>query len=199
MKKLLLTIVLASVIGVAVAQQESNMSIKHAPGVRNSIITWGFGPRLGVNYARLTGEDSQSIPGVVIGGTVEMMVGARFGASLDVVYSSQGYRNSRMNTKEVLSYVNMPILANFYITPRLAVKAGIQPAMMVGAMRLTDDARRSVTDEYNKFELEIPVGISYKISWGIELDLRYNIGLLKVVDDTKARSSVFCLSGAIKF
>lgn len=199
MKKLLLIIVLASVIGVAVAQQESNMSIRHAPGVRNSIITWGFGPRLGVNYARMTGDGSHRIPGIVIGGTIEMRVGARFGASLDVVYSSQGYRNSIMNAKEVLSYVNMPILANFYITPRFAVKAGIQPAMMVGAMRLTDDTRHSVTDEYNRFELEVPVGISYEIWKGTELDLRYNIGLLKVVPDTKARSSVFCLSGTIKF
>ena len=38
----------------------------------------------------------------------------------------------------------------------------------------------SCKDQFNKFDLSIPVGISYEFKVPIVIDLRYNIGLTKV-------------------
>ena len=92
-----------------------------------------------------------------------------------------------------LDYANIPIMANVYVLPGLALKAGVQPGFRLKAKMKTDNGTYDVDEYYklagtlipgeepkvNKFDLAIPVGISYEYS-NIVLDARYNLGLLKV-------------------
>lgn len=91
-------------------------------------------------------------------------------------------------------YLAVPVTANFYVWKGLALHAGVQAAYLTGAHRegkvtFEDDGDYTISmstgdrSEFNKFDLSIPVGISYE--WGNHLfvDARYNIGLTNVNKD----------------
>ena len=84
-------------------------------------------------------------------------------------------------------------MANVYVLPGLALKAGVQPGFRLKAKMETDNGSYDIDEFYklvgmltpgeepkiNKFDLAIPVGISYEYE-NVVLDARYNWGLLKV-------------------
>ena len=85
----------------------------------------------------------------------------------------------------------MPVLANFYVTKGLALKAGIQPSFLVSAknkISATLDGgsykeTADLKDELNSVDFSIPVGISYTFRMGLVLDLRYHIGCTDLLKD----------------
>jgi hypothetical protein len=110
-------------------------------------------------------------------------------------------------------------MAQYYVIPGLAIKAGIQPGFLVraknkydyenGGIAIHTDA--DIKDACNKVDLSIPVGISYEYK-SFVLDARYNIGLTKVYKDIDAdaaelfgisnktcRNSVFQITLGYKF
>lgn len=66
--------------------------------------------------------------------------------------------------------MNVPVLANVYVVPGLAVKLGVQPGFMVDKDNM---------DDVNTFDLSIPVGLSYEYK-NVVLDARYNWGVTKI-------------------
>jgi hypothetical protein len=60
------------------------------------------------------------------------------------------------------------------------------------------DLWKSWFDEMTKFDLSIPVGLSYEIS-RVTLDARYNIGLLKVIKGESIRNKAFVFTIGYKF
>ena len=85
-------------------------------------------------------------------------------------------------------------MANFYVLPGLALKAGVQPAFRVKAKVERGDTKLDFDNmidmlfagegnKLNTFDLSIPVGLSYEII-GITADVRYNFGLTKLVSNT---------------
>ena len=99
------------------------------------------------------------------------------------------------------TYLNIPILANYYIVEGLAVKAGIQPGFLLSSKVKNkvyengkwEEYENTGTDGLKKFDLSIPVGLSYEFS-DFVIDARYNIGLTKVADIGDAKNSVFMLT-----
>ena len=87
-----------------------------------------------------------------------------------------------------LSYINVPVMANVYVVPGLAVKLGLQPGFCVGK----DNTKAKTVD------LSIPVGLSYEYN-NFVLDGRYNFGVTKVVDKLDAKNSVFQITLGYKF
>lgn len=94
------------------------------------------------------------------------------------------------------SYLTVPVVANIYLCKGLALKSGVQFGFLMDAkMKNTrewkdvdntnhkDELSKSCKDMFNKFDVAIPVGISYEFKVPIVIDLRYNIGLSKVNKD----------------
>lgn len=106
-----------------------------------------------------------------------------------------------------LTYLNIPILANLYLLPGLAVKAGVQPGFLLSAKskgkeRLLGDWEEfdvSGTDGLKKFDFSIPLGLSYEIS-DFVIDARYNLGLTNINDNDlgKAKNGVIMLTVGYK-
>ena len=90
------------------------------------------------------------------------------------------------------SYINVPVTANFYIMDGFALKTGVQFGFLTSAklkgefsaLGETEKLDESCKDDVNKFDLSIPVGVSYEFENHIVLDARYNFGLTKVNKDT---------------
>lgn len=164
---------------------------------------FSWGVKAGMNIASVGGDiDGTSVRiGYVAGLTGEYMFSSESSAlSFELLYSSQGFKVDK--TGYDLSYINIPILYNYYITERFAVKAGIQPGFLISAKMRYDGESADIKDGYNSFDLAIPVGLSYNLTEKLVVDARYNIGCANIWEDSgdsKARNNAFQLSLGVKF
>ncbi len=95
--------------------------------------------------------------------------------------------------KVKLSYLSVPVMANFYIYKGLAVKAGVQVDFMLSAKYPRgykeifdglpwDGKYTDIKDRCRKVDVTIPLGLSYEYKRFV-LDARYEFGLLDIKDD----------------
>ena len=157
-------------------------------------------PMVGGTLATFRGEDVDDDAkmkfGLIAGAEFGYMIGGQFGVTAGLLYSMQGAASKHNSDHNVnLDYLNIPILANFYVIPGLAVKAGIQPGFLVRAKSDGYD----IKDYYKSFDFAIPLGLSYEFS-DFVIDARYNFSLTKLPDhgDGKAYNSVIQLTVGYK-
>ena len=193
-------------------------------------------PKVGINIATMTkGIDTKVRPGLIAGVEAEYGVSENFGLTAGILYSQQGVKGKNIQVGELdfdanydlvggwtfegdvtmkLDYLNIPIMAQFYPTKGLALKAGVQPGFAVSKKMKLDGTRyqggvqggnvQTVNDSYkiesgiNSFQFAIPVGVSYEYA-SFVLDARYNIYLTKAIKDSDSRHSVFNITLGYKF
>ena len=127
------------------------------------------------DYIKPVGSDAKpkTRVGFIAGVEGEYYIADWFGAALGLNYAQQGWKFE--DTKTKLDYLNVPIVANFYVARGLALKTGAQFGFLLNSK--VDGVDRK--DDCNKMNFSIPIGISYEIS-NVVLDIRYNIALTKV-------------------
>ena len=166
-------------------------------------------PKVGLSIADMTDlDDSKTRAGVVAGAELEYHVSPMFGLSAGLLYSMQGTKGDaevegvKASATIKNDYLNIPILANVYVAPGLALKAGLQPGFKVSSKVTAKAGGVSVSenldDTFKSFDLSVPVGISYEYM-NVCLDARYNIGVTKVMDGTDSKNSVFQVTLGYKF
>lgn len=161
-----------------------------AASAQNAVGTFTIAPTVGINFSNVSGDvdDNKMKVGAAFGAVAEYGLLEKLGLSAGVLYSMQGYKEEKSSVK--LNYLNVPILANYYVIKGLAVKAGLQPAFLLSAKNEDYD----IKDHCKTFELSIPVGASYEFK-NFQLDARYNIPLTKYNDgDGSTKNSVFQLT-----
>lgn len=187
MKKFILSAVVMLASAAAYAQ--------HAPG------TTTLQPRIGINIADLTKLDGDAKAGLATGLELEYQATDMVSVSAGVLYSMQGSKwgggtaeipligTVKVDSKKLnLGYINVPLMANVYVIPGLAVKLGLQPGFCIDK----DDSNAKTVD------LAIPVGLSYEYN-NFVIDGRYNFGVTKAFDTTDAKNSVFQITLGYKF
>lgn len=167
--------------------------------------TFSVQPKVGITLANLTGGESNYKVGAIAGAEFEYQACPVVGVSFGALYSMQGAKAKEGDVKMNLDYINIPILANFYLAKGFALKAGIQPAFNVsnkvkaeGISLDWNKAFEGTGAEVKTFDFSIPVGLSYEIS-DFVIDARYNIGLTKITDLDTNKNSVFQLTVGYKF
>lgn len=169
-------------------------------------LSWGV--KAGVNMSSIRGNGVSDVKykADFVGGIfVEYQTCNWFSVSGEVLYSGQGYKSHLFDFDytEDLSYINVPILANFYVTRGLALKTGLQPGFLVGSKARTGGSS-TIEDGLTglqTFNLAMPVGISYELNCGLLFDFRYNIDLTRInkYGDGNAYNSTFALTVGWKF
>lgn len=168
-------------------------------------------PKVGMNVASLTKSDNyDSRIGLAAGLEGEYQVSDIFSLSLGAIYSQQGNKIDKtiagqsFKYTNKLDYVNVPVMANVYVVPGLAVKLGVQPGFNVNskgkavANTVIGSTDKTVELDAKSVDFSIPVGLSYEYK-GVVLDARYNWGLTKVWDGSDAKNSVFQFTLGYKF
>ena len=171
-------------------------------------------PKVGLNIATLSDAD-KTIGDLNFGIEAELMLTDYFSLSAGAAVSNQGgkYDDSLYGSYTVdLDYVNVPVMANFYVLPGLSLKAGIQPSFRMKAKVKTDGSSYDMDQFYallagtgieedfkvKKFDLSIPVGIAYEYQ-NVVLEARYNWGVTKIMDNDSFYNRVFQLTLGYKF
>lgn len=171
-------------------------------------------PMVGGTLSTLTGDtDGAKMKiGLVGGAEFGYNINDMFAVTAGALVSMQGAKSDDTPlTKDVsttLTYLNIPVLANVYVAPGLAIKAGLQPGFLLsqkakGDMLIGNNSweefEKTGTDGLKKFDLSIPLGLSYEIS-DFVIDARYNLGLTNINDgnDEKVKNGVIMLTVGYK-
>ena len=171
---------------------------------QQAVGTFTLQPKIGMNVASLTkcdGADPRI--GLAAGVEAEYQATDIFSVSAGLIYSMQGNKAKEegvtLTTK--LDYINIPILANVYVTKGLAVKLGVQPAFNVSDKQKLSGGKASVEAEdvgAESFDFSIPVGLSYEYN-NVVFDARYNFGVTNIADGGDFKNSVFQFTLGYKF
>lgn len=164
-------------------------------------------PSLDANLPGADKLDKAPTAGGIVGVEAEYMLTDNFSLAAGLTYGEQGsgykdYEYKAGDTKVELKdlkyemdYFNIPVVANYYLFKGFAVKAGVQFGFLTtaktkgkmisssGSQTITvdmEDSGSDFKDSCEKFDISIPMGISYQFNVPIVIDLRYNLGLTKV-------------------
>lgn len=134
-------------------------------------------PKIGVNLASMTDtNDSKNRTGIVAGAELGYQSSEASTVTVGLFYSQQGVKSGDNTLKN--DYLNIPVVASYVLFPGFSIEAGLQPAILLSAKDDDGDTKEA----FNKFDLSLPIGISYEFS-KVVIGARYNIGLLTCPKD----------------
>jgi hypothetical protein len=168
-----------------------------------------FGVKGGLNITTFAGGDywdAKSLVGFQVGGFAEIKIIDRLSIQPEVLYSAQGakieFAGSDSDIK--LGYINVPVLAKFYITKQFTAEAGPQLGFLVSAKNEGED----VKDNFKSVDTGFNFGLGYNFTDNFSAGIRYTVGLSNIadydVDDIdeyydSPKNSVLALTLAYKF
>ena len=189
-----------------------------------------FGAKAGINVATLNNDnkvyDVESITAFHIGVMAEIMLSDKFSFQPELMYSSQGAvesssinavdfagepKSSDYETEYKLDYINLPLMAKYYVTEGLSLEAGPQIGFLLNSeadFKYSDTAdgttdsgsgTNNLKDFTSTIDFGLNFGLGYKLDNGLNFSARYNLGLSNVndfpgSDDNKSKNSVLQVS-----
>jgi hypothetical protein len=149
-----------------------------------------FGLKGGINFSNMTSDnfaENDSKTGFHIGLISEIPLGDKFSVQPEILYSSQGTKakllmlgGSPSPGEYTLDYIQIPVLAKFYIVQNLSLEVGPSFNFLVK----DEEVRNTVTNSNigNNFEFSGVLGVSYKLKAGIFGSARYVNGFTVALD-----------------
>lgn len=209
----------------ASAQYEpGTFSVQPRLGATGSLLTNMPGMEIDVVGKKI---DSEATGGFIVGADLEyqltnlisLSAGLNWGQAgsgwENFKYKEEGITYESKDLKIQTSYLNVPITANFYVWKGLAIRTGVQMGFLTSAkmkqtitasgkqgstnINSTTETDESCKDYFKKFDISIPVGLSYEFKNHLVIDARYNIGLSKankekLSDGKDTKNMVFALT-----
>lgn len=155
-----------------------------------------FGPKAGLNFANLSGVDNSEMKtSFHVGAVAEIKFNEKFSVQPEIVYSAQGTKNNTTvpvlgEVKTTLNhdYINIPVLAKYYIVDGFSVEAGPQIGFLVKAEAKVESGDNSVTEDtknnFKSTDFGLGLGLAYDLPMGLFVNARYNLGLSDVRENT---------------
>ncbi len=205
--KLITTGLFALFSGIATAQEEGDNTNDKAVS---------FGVKGGVNFATfVSGDDDFDSPdsrtSFHVGVLAEMPITDMFSVQAEALYSGQGFDldfegPDNDNAEVQLDYINVPVLAKFYLTKGLSIEAGPQFSFLVNEEfdfnPNSDDGDIDLEDtpfEAEEFEFGMAAGLTFQTDMGLFASGRYTRGFTDIYNDANIQNSVFQISVGYKF
>lgn len=179
-----------------------------------------FGVKAGANLSTFTGdvEDAKSLVGFHVGAFAEIKLTDKFAVQPEILFSTQGAKNEESGAgfssedKLNLSYLNIPVMAKYYVAEKFSLEAGPQIGFLLSAKDKyeysgpggSDSGKEDVKDGFKSIDFGVNFGAGYDFTENLSVGLRYNLGLSNIADgddagDAKVKNSVFSLSVGYKF
>ena len=166
-----------------------------------------YGVKAGLNVAGLNfseGDNPDSKIGFNVGGFVEIGISEKFSVQPELLFSAQGATQKIENTdlNWNLNYINIPILAKYYVAEGFAIEAGPQIGILASTNIKGDGESIDVKDQLETIDFAFAAGFSYKFTENFFANARYNFGLtniLKDCGDLTAKNGVIQVGVGYKF
>ncbi|HSD08161.1 porin family protein, partial [Flavobacterium sp.] len=136
-----------------------------------------FGAKAGFNLASISGDNTKGTDAVTsfnFGVLAEIPISEKFSFQPELMYSGQGY--SFNDNTVALNYLNVPLMAKYYVAKGLSIEAGPQ----IGFLLSAKNESTNVKDSFNTFDFGLNFGLGYKFKNGFNLGARYNLGLTDI-------------------
>ncbi|WP_299246440.1 porin family protein [uncultured Aquimarina sp.] len=159
---------------------------------------FNLGVKGGLNFATLTGGNNSEIGWTTdfnLGVMAEIKISDKLSLQPELMYSGQGY-GSDVDSEGIiaLNYLNVPLIAKYYVTKGLSLEAGPQ----IGFLLSTKGGTNTNKDQFKTTDFGVNFGLGYKLDNGLYFNARYNLGLTDInnIDgiSDKNRNGVFQLS-----
>ena len=178
-----------------------------------------YGAKAGLNISSMTGdgtEDVSSKIGFQVGGFAEIKISDKFAIQPELLYSAQGAKAKlseegvSIKATQKLAYLNIPVMAKYYVTEGFSLEAGPQLGFLLSAEQeaTVSFEGESVTDsadnkeDFNSIDFGFNLGAGYDVTENINLGVRYSIGLSNIVKDSedfKQNNSNIAIAVGYKF
>ncbi len=140
-----------------------------------------YGLKAGYNMADISGDvkNTKILSSFHVGGFVEIPVLSKLSIQPEILYSEQGKRDKRENyeSKSHINYINVPVLAKYYITDAFSVEAGPQIGFLVKSEDEDNLGKYDYKDETKSVDFAVALGLSYRLPMNLFFSARYNYGI----------------------
>lgn len=185
--------------------------------------TWSIQPMIGGGISTVTNadkinKDAEMTGAALLGVELEYQLAEKFSLAAGLNYTQQGFgikdqmfmNYDARDIRYELSYVKIPVVANYYLNEHWAVKAGVQVGFLVSANqkfqvkdgKVKADYTVDYKDDCEKVDFSIPFGVSYQFNKPWVIDARYQLGLSNIVKNSGSetfKNSVFMITVGYKF
>lgn len=203
MKKILILLLMA-VFAINLSAQQEDIKIVD-PSYRINL-----GPKVGMNFASMSGLSDEfglnpkSGLGYQGGIAANVHFGRRtpdsdggtglFGIQLEAMYSQRIIKTDTEDLK--LNYIEVPILAQYYVMPELSIEIG---PTIAGSLSSSPDEIKSgntviATGELKGFDVMLTAGVGYQHKSGFTASARYNLGMSKLAGNFDGKVSTVTVS-----
>lgn len=197
MKKLITMIVCLAITGGAFAQEK-----------RGDFNKFTLGAKAGLNVSKFIGGGriGNGKAGFHVGVVGEYRMSHLFAIAPEIMYSSQGSRekmDDNIKASYTANYLNIPILARFYVIDAISLEVGPQFGFNMGIQGKLTNGGLSVTekigkDQYNVFDIGLGLGLTANFK-NVVTSVRYNYGFLDVSKLAASKNHTFQLSVGYNF
>ena len=173
-----------------------------------------IGPKLGAGVALGSHSDVQNLDfGAAFSYQVGAVYNAHFGRRFELSNGGTGWfgfqiealygkNNLKLGTEGFgFSCIEIPVLAQLYVTPTFAIEAGATAVKVLGGTpsQITFDGATYGVGELRGSDVRITAGLCYKNPMGFMIDARYNMGMSPIAGNFDTKVSSFMLSFAYLF
>lgn len=145
-----------------------------------------FGVKGGLNIAYMSIDGRESLPGFHAGILTRLPLSENYFLQPELNYTVKGARFPEyfypfdMNFK--LNYITMPVLFARKATNHLSIMLGPEISYLLDGKLEVGDQPSNGTDGFAAWDVSLDIGIAYEVTKHLGVDLRYNYGILDVID-----------------
>lgn len=139
------------------------------------------------------------LTGFYVGAVAEIKFNDKFSVQPELVYSAQGVKQeynetfAGMTINETFTskfdYINIPIMAKYYVYEGLSVELGPQFGFLVKAETKVGGEKVDVKDSTKSFDFGVGAGLAYDLANGFFANARYNFGLTDVAKNNESNDT----------
>ena len=151
--------------------------------------TFSLQPKVGFNLSEISAKDSKFKAGLVAGLEGQYQINNRFALSAGLLYTQEGTKIKDSELKFNLEYLNIPVMAKFYVAKGLSLNAGLQLGFMTKGKLKGNGYNDDIKSICNKADFSIPLSIAYEFTNGLSFEARYTGGLTNVIKEETIKAA----------
>jgi len=178
-----------------------------------------IGIKIGLNIADFKGEETDELDprqSIHVGLAAEFPVNEYMGIQPELLYSFQGFKGESfepnfMEENFKADYILVPIMVKyypFYVVPGLSLDIGPQIGILMSSViqrknifegGVTETSDVDAKEFTSAVDIAANFGFGYQLEMGAFVQVRYNLGITDVFDQSGVQHSVFQFSTGVKF